>query len=152
MSDPRPPAVDPAQNGRKLVAWILGLVGVVVLVLVLIFAVVGCGKNEDSSAIPTSTAAPARSSAQTTTTSAAPPTTVTTDSAAAGAGLRSQTCNDLLPMLQSMRDLGGDAAVAKAVDETLTWIPQQPTWGSLSEADRKATLDGVRDAGAGTCK
>lgn len=119
----------------------------------------GCGADTDSVNAPsttttqvTSTAAPTGSAAQTISTSVAPPTTTTTNGGTTGAGLRSQTCNDLLPMLQSMREVGGDAAVAKAVDETLAWIPQQPTWASLSETERQSTLDGVRDAGAGTCK
>ncbi|NNH74335.1 DUF2510 domain-containing protein [Nocardia uniformis] len=55
MSDPNPPAVDPAQKRRKLNAWILG----VAVLLVTLVAVVGCGDDEDSAAAPSTTSAAA---------------------------------------------------------------------------------------------
>ncbi|MBL1075235.1 hypothetical protein JK358_12610 [Nocardia sp. 2] len=99
-------------------------------------ALAGCGASETT----TATTAPAPTTTQP---AATPP--------AAPMDLRASTCRDLLPMVAQTRNGGGDGAVTKAVEDAIAWMPTTPEWTSLSEEDRQAAIDGVRDAATGTC-
>ncbi|MFD3431174.1 hypothetical protein [Nocardia fluminea] len=115
----------------------------------------GCGDADDQTAPTTtapaaaaSTTAASSSTAAITTTSAAP------SSAAAPIptfALRGQACRDILPLLDALR-VGGQDAATKAGEEFIADMPSRPEWATMSEADRAATIAGIRDAEAGSCQ
>jgi hypothetical protein len=105
----------------------------------------GCGDTEQSAQPATTTAA--ASAAVTTTT---PASATGNPSTAAGSDLRAKTCKDLLPFFNELR-AADPAAVQKNAQNTIEWLPTRPEWAGLSEAERAASIAGVRDAAAGSC-
>lgn len=148
LSDLRPRAVHPIQTRCRST-----LAGVGVFAAL---AVAGCGGETETAGATSTTIAPVTSVAAAPTSTTGQTTTVvvptsTTTANVAGGDLRSKTCTDLLPMLEAMRPLGGDAAVQKTVEDTIAWFPQTPEWATLSDSERTATVQGARDAGTGVC-
>ncbi|MFG1774779.1 hypothetical protein ACGFIX_34830 [Nocardia salmonicida] len=113
-------------------------------------SVVGCSSG-DSPATPTTTTTAAvdpPTTSSVTMTSAVP---VTTAGSAPASALRSQTCRDMLPLLDTVRATDPAAANDMAAT-TISNLAESPEWPSLTEADRAATIAGVRDAAAGSCE
>lgn len=100
------------------------------------------GDNPEPARTSVSAAAPA---APTTSAAAASPAP-----SAAGAGVRAQACRDILPLLDELRALD-PASATQTAESTITNMQSTPGWNQLSQADRDATIAGIRDAAAGKC-
>lgn len=111
------------------------------LLVSLAAAVAGCGDDDTAPSAPATTAS---------TSSARPAPAAAPVPAGARAGLRAQSCRDILPMLDQLRALD-PAAAAQTAETTIANLASTPEWAGLSEADRAATIAGIRDAAAGSC-
>ncbi|WP_406234894.1 hypothetical protein [Nocardia sp. NBC_01009] len=120
---------------------------IVLAIAVMSIAAGGCASDAGDSATPSSTTYTVQPAMPDRTGPADPPPTTT---AAAASDLRAQSCQDILPMLDEMRATD-PAAAARMAQQTIDWFPTRPEWAGLSEADRAATIAGVRDAAAGSC-
>lgn len=115
--------------------------------LVLAAAAAGCADEEPTAPATTPSTAPAASTnpPASSTTAAAAPTLVP------AGGVRAQACQDFLPFLQDIAQ-HDQAAARTTAEQTITNLPSTPEWAGMSEADRAATIAGIRDAASGTCQ
>ncbi|PXX52878.1 hypothetical protein DFR70_12945 [Nocardia tenerifensis] len=69
---------------------------------------------------------------------------------AAHDAVRGKSCENYLPVLSKLKEASPESA-NKTAEETIALLPQSPQWATLSEADRQATIAGIRDAATGKC-
>ncbi|MGW4245109.1 hypothetical protein [Nocardia sp. NPDC004722] len=67
------------------------------------------------------------------------------------AELLHKTCTDLVPKLNKIRQDSGQQAVDRSVDDTIAGYPSSPDWAVLTDEQRRAVIDGTRDAATGGC-
>lgn len=105
-----------------------------VATLLLAAALTGCASKSE-------TAAPAGQAAATTAAGAASPA-------------RTKACQQFTAFFTSLREQaktsGSGWTPDKGVEELLSTMKQSPSWASTSEADRDATVAGIKDAANGT--
>lgn len=77
---------------------------------------------------------------------------VSVPSGIAPAVLRRETCEKFAERFETIRRDSGQEGVDRAVAQALDEFPGTPDWQVFTEEQRQASLDGVRDAGAGTCE
>jgi len=108
----------------------------------------GCATDSDTTATPSASseavvASPSSSAAESATAANTAPTPAS--------AVRGQACRDILPLLDQLRAIDPATATSTA-ETTIDNLPATPEWPSLSEADRAATIAGIRDAAAGSCR
>lgn len=81
----------------------------------------------------------------------APTTSAEVAAVPANTELRLQSCRDMLPVLDELRQRN-PAAVSSAAEDTIANQSATPEWANMSQADRDATIAGIRDAAAGRCE
>lgn len=65
------------------------------------------------------------------------------------ASTRTKACQDLLPLMLELRAAGEDTS--KAAEDWIATVASAPDWATASEAERRATTAGIRDAATGKC-